>query len=119
MRVWLTWGGLLATPTLCTAPLLMELLLSCSKAFLRILTLVRILQFPSASPHSVLFSVLFKSKKFTKCTIHTGLTKAPTPPGRYWEMVERLKVNQFYGAPTAIRLLMKSSDDFVTKYDRY
>lgn len=45
--------------------------------------------------------------------------KSATPPGRYWEMVERLKVNQFYGAPTAIRLLMKSSDDFVTKYDRY
>jgi len=39
-------------------------------------------------------------------------------PGRYWEMVERLKINQFYGAPTALRLLMKSSDDYVTKYDR-
>ena len=40
-------------------------------------------------------------------------------PGRYWETVERLGINQFYGAPTAIRLLMKSSNDFVTKYDRY
>jgi len=39
-------------------------------------------------------------------------------PGRYWETVERLKMNQFYGAPTALRLLMKSSDDFVKKYDR-
>ena len=28
-------------------------------------------------------------------------------PGRYWETVERLKINQFYGAPTAIRLLIK------------
>merc|ERR1712178_256441 len=27
--------------------------------------------------------------------------------GRYWEMVQRLKINQFYGAPTAIRLLLR------------
>ena len=38
-------------------------------------------------------------------------------PGRYWETVQRLKINQFYGAPTAIRLLMKYGDEFVTKYD--
>lgn len=40
-------------------------------------------------------------------------------PGRYWETVQRLKINQFYGAPTAIRLLMKYGDEHVTKYDRY
>ncbi|KAM4772223.1 acetyl-coenzyme A synthetase 2-like, mitochondrial [Rhinophrynus dorsalis] len=39
-------------------------------------------------------------------------------PGRYWETVERLKINQFYGAPTAIRLLLKYGDDWVKKYDR-
>ena len=39
-------------------------------------------------------------------------------PGRYWETVERLKINQFYGAPTAIRLLLKYEDDWVKKYDR-
>ncbi|KAM4694027.1 acetyl-coenzyme A synthetase 2-like, mitochondrial [Discoglossus pictus] len=39
-------------------------------------------------------------------------------PGRYWETVERLKVNQFYGAPTAIRLLLKYGDEWVKKYDR-
>jgi len=39
-------------------------------------------------------------------------------PGRYWKMVEEHKINQFYTAPTALRLLMKSSDDFVTQYDR-
>ena len=39
-------------------------------------------------------------------------------PGRYWEMVERLKINQFYGSPTAVRLLLKSGDSYVTKYDR-
>lgn len=39
-------------------------------------------------------------------------------PGRYWEMVERLKINQFYGAPTAIRLLLRYGDKFVKQYDR-
>ncbi|KAM9354003.1 acetyl-coenzyme A synthetase 2-like, mitochondrial [Pholidichthys leucotaenia] len=39
-------------------------------------------------------------------------------PGRYWDMVERLKINQFYGAPTAIRLLLKYGDQWVHKYDR-
>ncbi|KAF6087256.1 acyl-CoA synthetase short chain family member 1 [Phyllostomus discolor] len=38
--------------------------------------------------------------------------------GRYWEMVQRLKINQFYGAPTAIRLLLKYGDAWVRKYDR-
>ncbi|KAI4802498.1 hypothetical protein KUCAC02_020332 [Chaenocephalus aceratus] len=33
-------------------------------------------------------------------------------PGRYWEMVQRLKINQFYGAPTAIRLLLKYGDQW-------
>uniref|UniRef100_A0A3Q2NNR1 Acetyl-coenzyme A synthetase n=1 Tax=Fundulus heteroclitus TaxID=8078 RepID=A0A3Q2NNR1_FUNHE len=39
-------------------------------------------------------------------------------PGRYWDMVERLRINQFYGAPTAIRLLIKYGDQWVKKYDR-
>ncbi|KAM7395438.1 hypothetical protein PAMA_006951 [Pampus argenteus] len=39
-------------------------------------------------------------------------------PGRYWETVQRLKINQFYGAPTAIRLLLKYGDHWVHKYDR-
>ncbi|MGH0153702.1 UNVERIFIED_CONTAM: hypothetical protein FKN15_027379 [Acipenser sinensis] len=39
-------------------------------------------------------------------------------PGRYWETVERLRINQFYGAPTAIRLLLKYGDQWVKKYDR-
>lgn len=33
-------------------------------------------------------------------------------------MVERLQINQFYGAPTAIRLLLKYGDQWVHKYDR-
>ncbi|CAN9507371.1 unnamed protein product [Ophioblennius macclurei] len=39
-------------------------------------------------------------------------------PGRYWDTVERLRINQFYGAPTAIRLLLKYGDEWVKKYDR-
>jgi acetyl-CoA synthetase len=37
--------------------------------------------------------------------------------GRFWEVVEKHKVNQFYTAPTAIRALAKESLDFVDKYD--
>lgn len=37
--------------------------------------------------------------------------------GRFWEICERHKVNQFYTAPTAIRALAKESLDFVRKYD--
>lgn len=39
-------------------------------------------------------------------------------PGRYWETVERLKINQLYLAPTAIRLLIKYGDEWVKKHDR-
>ncbi|MER3373788.1 MAG: acetate--CoA ligase [Allomuricauda sp.] len=37
--------------------------------------------------------------------------------GRFWEVVEKHKVTQFYTAPTAIRALAKENLDFVTKYD--
>jgi len=37
--------------------------------------------------------------------------------GRYWDMVERHKITQFYTAPTAIRLLMKYGTEPTTKYD--
>ncbi|CAL1545800.1 unnamed protein product [Lymnaea stagnalis] len=39
-------------------------------------------------------------------------------PGRYWEMVERLKLNHIYLAPTSLRMLLKSGDEYVKKYDR-
>jgi len=44
----------------------------------------------------------------------------PTYPdeGRYWDMVQRHKITQFYTAPTAIRTLMRFPDDKVKKYDR-
>ncbi|MFK5972290.1 MAG: acetate--CoA ligase [Flavobacteriaceae bacterium] len=37
--------------------------------------------------------------------------------GRFWEVIQKHKVNQFYTAPTAIRALAKESLDFVEKYD--
>jgi acetyl-CoA synthetase len=43
----------------------------------------------------------------------------PTYPdaGRFWDVVARLKVTQFYTAPTAIRALMSCGEDFPSKYD--
>lgn len=37
--------------------------------------------------------------------------------GRFWEIVEKHKVNQFYTAPTAIRALAKQGVELVEKYD--
>ncbi len=43
----------------------------------------------------------------------------PTYPdaGRFWEIIEKHGVNQFYTAPTAIRALMKSGEEWPAKYD--
>lgn len=37
--------------------------------------------------------------------------------GRFWEVIEKHKVTQFYTAPTAIRSLAKESPDWVTQHD--
>ncbi|NTU71986.1 MAG: acetate--CoA ligase [Coriobacteriia bacterium] len=37
--------------------------------------------------------------------------------GRFWEMVDKHGINQFYTAPTAIRALMKAGDEWPAKYD--
>ena len=44
----------------------------------------------------------------------------PTFPdaSRFWDVVDRHKVTQFYTAPTAIRALMRLGDDYVRKTDR-
>ena len=44
---------------------------------------------------------------------------APVVPdaGRFWKICEHHKVTVFYTAPTAIRALMKSGDDFPNQYD--
>ncbi len=43
----------------------------------------------------------------------------PTYPdwGRFWEIVQKHKITQFYTAPTAIRALAKENLNFVEKYD--
>jgi acetyl-CoA synthetase len=43
----------------------------------------------------------------------------PTYPdaGRFWEIIAKHGVNQFYTAPTAIRALMKSGESWPAKYD--
>ncbi len=38
-------------------------------------------------------------------------------PGRFWQICEKFKVNQFYTAPTAIRALIQKGDEWVNKYD--
>ena len=44
----------------------------------------------------------------------------PTYPdaGRYWQIVEDLKVSVFYTAPTAIRAIARHGDEPVTRHDR-
>ena len=37
--------------------------------------------------------------------------------GRFWEVVQKHKITQFYTAPTAIRALAKENLDYVEKYD--
>jgi acetyl-CoA synthetase len=43
----------------------------------------------------------------------------PTFPdaGRFWQMVEKFKVTQFYTAPTAIRSLIRLGEEWPNKYD--
>ena len=38
--------------------------------------------------------------------------------GRFWDVVEKHRVNIFYTAPTALRALMREGNDFVVKHDR-
>jgi acetyl-CoA synthetase len=38
--------------------------------------------------------------------------------GRYWQLVDDLKINVFYTAPTAIRAIARAGDSFVKKYSR-
>ena len=37
--------------------------------------------------------------------------------GRFWDVVDKHRVNQFYTAPTALRALMKEGNDWVTSRD--
>jgi len=51
----------------------------------------------------------------------TGVMFESTPtypdPGRYWEVIEKFGVTQFYTAPTAIRALIAKGDEWLEGYD--
>ncbi len=38
-------------------------------------------------------------------------------PDRFWDIIEKYKVNTLYTAPTALRAIMKDGDDWVKKHD--
>ncbi|MDX2083326.1 MAG: acetate--CoA ligase [Rickettsiales bacterium] len=45
-----------------------------------------------------------------------GIPTYPTP-ARFWDIIDKHKVNIFYTAPTAIRALMQKGDEFVKNHD--
>ncbi len=45
-----------------------------------------------------------------------GVPNYPNPD-RFWEIVEKYKVNVFYTAPTALRAIMREGDDWPAKHD--
>ncbi len=48
--------------------------------------------------------------------IFEGIPTYPDP-GRFWQTAAKLKVTQFYTAPTAIRALMAFGDEYVSRHD--
>lgn len=48
--------------------------------------------------------------------VFEGVPNYPKPD-RFWDIVEKYKVNILYTAPTAIRAIMKDGDDWVKKHD--
>ncbi|MFT4600188.1 MAG: acetyl-CoA synthetase [Arenicella sp.] len=49
------------------------------------------------------------------CVMFEGIPTYPEPD-RFWQVIEKHKVNQFYTAPTAIRALMACGDHHADKY---
>jgi len=52
----------------------------------------------------------------TTSVMFEGVPSYPNP-GRFWEIVEKYKVNIFYTAPTAIRAIMREGNEWPAKYD--
>jgi len=48
--------------------------------------------------------------------MYEGMHNYPNPD-RFWQVIEKYRVNIFYTAPTVIRGLMRESEDWVNKYD--
>ena len=55
----------------------------------------------------------------SQCATTIMFEGVPTYPdaGRFWDVCEKHKVNQFYTAPTAIRALMREGESWPKKYD--
>ena len=51
-------------------------------------------------------------------TMYEGIPTYPDP-GRFWQVVDKHGINQFYTAPTAIRALMAHGEDHVLSYALY
>jgi len=52
----------------------------------------------------------------TSTVMFEGIPTYPHPD-RFWELVEKHRVDVFYTAPTALRSLMREGDSWVTKHD--
>lgn len=52
----------------------------------------------------------------TTTVMFEGVPTYPDP-GRFWQVIDKYGVNQFYTAPTAIRALMAAGDDHVLSYN--
>jgi len=50
------------------------------------------------------------------CLLYEGAPNAPDW-GRFWQIIEKHKVNILYTAPTAIRAFMRQGDEWPAKYD--
>ena len=50
-------------------------------------------------------------------TIMFESTPVYPDPGRYWQVIDKYQVNQFYTAPTAIRALTREGESWPAKYD--
>lgn len=48
-------------------------------------------------------------------TMFEGIPTYPNPD-RYWQVIEKWKINQFYTAPTAIRAIAAAGEDWPSKY---
>ncbi|KAH7316161.1 hypothetical protein KP509_21G080800 [Ceratopteris richardii] len=51
------------------------------------------------------------------CVIYEGIPTWPDA-GRYWQIIDKFNVTAFHTAPTAIRTLESSGDEFVKKHSR-
>jgi acetyl-CoA synthetase len=52
----------------------------------------------------------------SKILMFEGVPTYPSP-SRFWQIIDKYKVNIFYTAPTAIRALMSQGDEFVNDFD--